>query len=167
MSTRSFIGILGEDETIQAVYCHSDGYPTYNGKMLRDHYRDARKIAELMKLGDLSQLSQEIGEKHPFSPDWDSAPAGQSMQAYDAYDAKYGHMCKAYGRDRGETDVAAKTYDTLEEFLDGARNHDAEYAYLYREGGWVAWDLHQSSKMWQGAMPIRKAIRSYEAHSEK
>ena len=34
MSTPSFIGILYEEGIIKFVYCHSDGYPSYLGKML-------------------------------------------------------------------------------------------------------------------------------------
>ena len=38
MSTPSFIGILYEEGIIKFVYCHSDGYPSYLGKMLLEHY---------------------------------------------------------------------------------------------------------------------------------
>ena len=34
MSTPSFIGVLYKEGIIKFVYCHSDGYPSYLGKML-------------------------------------------------------------------------------------------------------------------------------------
>lgn len=38
MSTRSFICVEQDDGSYKGVYCHSDGYLTYNGAMLLDHY---------------------------------------------------------------------------------------------------------------------------------
>ena len=34
MSTRSVIGILNEDKTVNSVYSHYDGYPEHNGYFL-------------------------------------------------------------------------------------------------------------------------------------
>ena len=34
MSTRSSIGIKRKDGTIECIYCHSDGYLEYNGKLI-------------------------------------------------------------------------------------------------------------------------------------
>ena len=55
MSTRSYICIENEDKSISGIYCHSDGYLTYNGAMLLDHYSDREKVKELISLGDLSK----------------------------------------------------------------------------------------------------------------
>ena len=38
MGTRSLIGKQLKDGSILGVYCHYDGYPEYNGRMLRDKY---------------------------------------------------------------------------------------------------------------------------------
>jgi hypothetical protein len=73
--------MLQPDGSILAVYCHWDGYPSHNGKILNAHYTERSKVQELMDLGDLSSLGPEIGEKHNF----DAPPKGQ---------------CNAYGRDR-------------------------------------------------------------------
>lgn len=40
MTTRSLIGMQHGDGSITAIYCQCDGYPSYNGKVLRDHYTD-------------------------------------------------------------------------------------------------------------------------------
>lgn len=38
MSTHSYIGVIEEDGTLKYVYCHSDGYPSYLGRMLLTYY---------------------------------------------------------------------------------------------------------------------------------
>jgi len=155
MSTRSFIGIHGEDNTIQGIYCHSDGYPSWNGRLLRDNYETATKIGQLMRLGDLSVLAEEIGEKHDFHR-W--------LQSQEEQD-KTANWCLAYGRDRGEKNTKAKTYQTEAEFLQGARDFSAEFAYLYRGGEWIAWDLHDgmSYQLWKGPKPLAEAVALDEA----
>lgn len=48
MSTRSLIAKqIGEDAYL-TIYCHSDGYLSYNGAMLIDHYNSEEKIDELI-----------------------------------------------------------------------------------------------------------------------
>lgn len=59
MSTRCRIGIENEDGTIESIYCHNDGYPSYAGKLLYMHYNNREKINKLMQLGDMSCLGTE------------------------------------------------------------------------------------------------------------
>ncbi len=92
MSTRSYICIENEDKTISGVYCHSDGYLTYNGAMLLDHYSDRDKVKELVSLGDLSTLLPKL------HPDKDKP------HSFD-YEERQEDVCVFYGRDRGETGV--------------------------------------------------------------
>ena len=54
MSTRSRIGILNQDGSIESVYHHSDGYPEWLGVVLKNKYSDSVKVRELMELGDIS-----------------------------------------------------------------------------------------------------------------
>jgi hypothetical protein len=61
MGTRSTIGVLNTDGSVSAVYCHWDGYPEYNGKILMQNYTTEEKVRELIGLGNLSLLS-ECGE---------------------------------------------------------------------------------------------------------
>lgn len=60
MGTRSFIGIQNEDESIRYVYCHWDGYPSHNGKILNEHYTDRKKVDKLLDGGDMSVLNEDI-----------------------------------------------------------------------------------------------------------
>ena len=52
MSTRSYIAKQIGDNKYRTIYCHSDGYLTYNGAMLLDHYNSPEKLDELLRLGD-------------------------------------------------------------------------------------------------------------------
>ena len=57
MSTNSDIIIQrpGAQE-FAAVYCHWDGYPSHNGRILRENYTTHDKVVELISLGWLSEL---------------------------------------------------------------------------------------------------------------
>ena len=52
MGTRSAIGYKTPEGKIRAKYSHYDGYPAYTGAMLQEHYTQARKIAQMVELGD-------------------------------------------------------------------------------------------------------------------
>ena len=52
MSTRSKIGILRKDGTVDHVYSHWDGYPEHNGVILLSEYNNINKMNHLIKNGD-------------------------------------------------------------------------------------------------------------------
>lgn len=56
MSTPSFIRVLCKEGIIKFVYCHSDGYPSYLGKMLLEHYNTPELATALVDLGSLSMV---------------------------------------------------------------------------------------------------------------
>ena len=60
MSTRSKIGILRKDGTVDHVYSHWDGYPEHNGVILLSEYNNINKMNHLIKNGDMSILSEKI-----------------------------------------------------------------------------------------------------------
>ena len=60
MSTRSHIGIWNEDGSLDVIYCHWDGYPSYNGALLLHHYQAPEKIRELIAPGDISSLAESV-----------------------------------------------------------------------------------------------------------
>lgn len=117
MGTRSRIGIRNSDGTITSVYCHWDGYLSHNGELLLKHWSDEKKLRKLMKMGDMSVLGEDIGNRHSFdNPD------------------TRGYSCTFYKRDRGETDVDAQTHAGLDDFLCVGE----EYNYVFHpdEGVW-------------------------------
>ena len=116
MGTRSAIGIKHGD-VVKAVYCHWDGYLSHNGEILRDHYSDPFKLAELIAIGDLSSLAPSIDK--PAGHDFNKPVEGYTV---------------FYARDRGEELVVNKFKD----FEDYKANHQyEEYEYILRPaGGW-------------------------------
>ena len=107
MGTRSDIIVHCADGKWRRIYCHWDGYLSHNGRILFDHYTDQKKNEKLVGLGDISSLQANIGRKHPFD-----APSYGSKK-WEEYQKKYGDMCLAYGRDRGEEGTEAHVFDTL------------------------------------------------------
>lgn len=131
MSTRSLIGLLNKDKSVTYVYCHWDGYPSNNGKILAEHYTSFEKIKQLLALGDTSSLGSEIGEKHPFG----------TYNLSDEEKAKYENWTTAYGRDRGEKGITRKRAKNVEEYKKQFTESWAEYCYLFEDGCWyVFWN---------------------------
>ena len=124
MATRSRIGLVNQDGSIDSIYCHFDGYISGNGRILDQHYNSLEKIQELIALGDLSSLGEEIGLQHPFS-----SYEGFRGSEQD-YKSMYGKMCTAYMRDRGETGCLPVHSDGVDDFLEIAE----EYNYLFSPG---------------------------------
>ena len=124
MATRSYIGVKNTDGTVDYIYCHFDGYPEHNGEILTEHYADMDKVNALMKLGDLSVLGIEIGEKHDFND----------------YANRNRNWCLAYGRDRGEKDTNVKTGDYNELIKDDTVN----YTYIFDGEYWECFDTDNS-----------------------
>ena len=124
MATRSTIAIELPNGKIKSVYCHWDGYLSYNGKILQEHYTDAKKVEKLISKGAISSLAPEIGRKHAFG-DTDKG------------------MCTFYARDRGE----ALQVNTFKDFDDYVRNLDGqEYDYLFTKyGNWRVRAWHNES----------------------
>jgi len=60
MSTRSMIAQTQYNGTVRAVYCHCDGYPEHNGRLLSRHWSNPVDLAELIDRGDMSSLGESI-----------------------------------------------------------------------------------------------------------
>ncbi len=115
MSTRSYICKENQDGTYTGIYCHSDGYLTYNGAMLLDYYQDREKVEKLISLGDMSILNEKI------EPDPDKE------HSFD-FDKRQEDVCVFYGRDRGEKGTEPKIVDLKD--IDGPDSW-IEYCYIY------------------------------------
>jgi len=117
MSTRSRIAIEKEDGKVESIYCHFDGYPSYNGVILNTHYKDRDKTQKLIDLGSISVLAPIV-----------DAPEGHT------FDNRVKDVVVAYGRDRGEKNVEKKLHASKEDFF----NSDIEeWGYiLTKEGDW-------------------------------
>jgi hypothetical protein len=69
MGTRSRIGIQLQDESIVSVYCHYDGYPAFNGRVLRDNYDTVEKVKELIDGGNMSCTWTNAGWQNETLPE--------------------------------------------------------------------------------------------------
>jgi len=119
MATRSNIAYKTAEGKIRSVYCHWDGYPEHNGKILMDHYTDQAKIEALIELGSISSLGTELGEK----------------QDFDDRSTQKDEWTLAYHRDRGEQLVVSEYEDVPSWVADME-----EYAYLWNGQEWIVND---------------------------
>ena len=119
MATRSNIAYKTAEGKIRSVYCHWDGYPEHNGKILMDHYTDQAKIEALVALGSISSLGIELGEKQDFDD--------RSTQKDD--------WTLAYHRDRGE-ELVVSEYEDIPSWVADME----EYAYLWNGQEWIVND---------------------------
>jgi hypothetical protein len=148
MGTRSDIIVHCTDGKWRRIYCHWDGYLEHNGRILFDHYTGQKKVEQLIALGDLSSLGQSIGRKHPFDPPRMFAPnvsMDEVSPEYAAYAKRYGKMCKAYGRDRGETDTEPTVGDTLATVWPETDTW-TEFTYVWDDGKWWVGDPDEGSQ---------------------
>lgn len=122
MSTRSSITLKISDNKYRSIYCHHDGSPEWNGKMLVDYYGDRDKISALLDLGDISSLGKN--------------PIGYWSDDF-VYDAE---KCMSY-RERGEISVDAREFASPKEVVDWY--DDCDYHYFFIDGVWCLW-------MWEG-----------------
>ena len=123
MGTRSAIGYKTPQGKIRAKYSHYDGYPAYTGAMLQEHYQQARKIAQMVELGDQSFLEKEI------------FPVGEH-----SFNSPEEGCTIFYGRDRGESNVDAQEFDNFADFVDYYEGSGCEYFYVWDGRNWIVND---------------------------
>ena len=76
MSTRSTIALEYADGTVHQIYCHHDGYLSYNGIRLYQHWQDPFKVRDLMDLGiRVNSIMPGIFATPPMLAVKDRAPA--------------------------------------------------------------------------------------------
>jgi hypothetical protein len=122
MATRSHIGLRNLDGTVDYIYCHYDGYPQHNGKILAEHYQDIDKVKQLLELGSLSILSEEIGEQ----------------QDFDDRSTHNEKWCLAYGRDRNQPNTSKRNtyFDNL------LKDDNVDYLYVFDGNYWKCYDTY-------------------------
>ena len=126
MGTRSAIGYKTPEGKIRAKYSHYDGYPAYTGAILNEHYQEARKIAQMVELGDQSFIAPNVfptNDTHSFETPQED-------------------VIVFYGRDRGEPQTDAQDFDDVQEFVNYWADSGCEYMYLHTPGGWIVHDRY-------------------------
>jgi hypothetical protein len=118
MSTRSRIAIQLADGNIQSCYCHYDGYPSFNGKKLKEHFNSYEKAKQLIAGGDISALWTNAGFDQETLPE--TGPL--------------------YYSTRGE-DCPPAIHKNLKEYRKDTKDCWGEYAYFFSNGEWICWKL--------------------------
>jgi len=121
MGTRSRIGIQLSDDSILSVYCHWDGYPSFNGKVLREFYDTKEKVNQLINGGNISSLHTNVGWNQETLPE--TGPQ--------------------YYTSRGESikENEPELNKNQSEYLKTADNCGEEYAYLFTNAGWTCYNV--------------------------
>lgn len=99
MLTRSTIAIERPDNSIAVIYCHRDGYVSWNGKLLREFYHTPEAIEALINLGDISSLGDNL------------------------------ESSRASGRDRGESNTEARFFEDFNDYTSSDIFQDYNYIY--------------------------------------
>jgi hypothetical protein len=126
MGTRSAIGYKTPEGKIRAKYSHYDGYPSYTGAILNEHFQEARKIAQMVELGDQSFIAPNVfptNDTHSFETPQED-------------------VIVFYGRDRGEPQTEAQDFDDVQEFVNYWADSGCEFMYLHTPGGWIVHDRY-------------------------
>lgn len=111
-----------KDGSVLSIYSHWNNYPEYNGRILRTHYNTREKVEELIDSGDCSSIWTD--------KDWNGN---------EWIDCKY----KALTYSLRAEDCPPRLDLNLMEYLGDGE----EYAYLFTNGEWVCYDLHETPKM--------------------
>jgi hypothetical protein len=131
MATRSRIGLQLSDGSILSAYHHWDGYPEWLGRILNTHYNSKDAAAELIDGGNMSSCwtderwTTETIQLNPYV----------SEANVPTKEVEYGPQ---YYSQRGE-DCPPRLDKNLEEYL----NKGEEYAYLFKNGEWICYHMHQ------------------------
>lgn len=120
MATRGRVGLELKDGSVLSIYSHWSNYPEWAGRILKTHYNTREKVVSLIDGGDVSSLWTD--------KDWD----GNEWS-----DCKYQALTYAM---RGEDCPPRLDADLCEYLLP---NNSEEYHYLFRNGEWVCYDMHQ------------------------
>ena len=131
MATRSRIGIENEDGTVSSVYCHWDGYPSNNGKILVEHYTDREKVKELIALGAISSLKENVAPPE-LPPDIIGIRMLKEFKVLPktthTFDTPQEGITISYHRDRGEELQEARIDKSIEDY---AKSDYEEYGYVF------------------------------------
>ena len=85
MATRSTIGIKNDDNSIDIVYCHWDGYLEGVGRILKENYNTEDKIRELLSYGNVSSLGNSIKDCFFYADHGEIGQQSQKVKSIEQY----------------------------------------------------------------------------------
>jgi len=147
MGTRSRIGIKLTNGSILSAYHHYDGYPQWLGRQLVEHFNSEDLASELIDGGDMSVChstdtwgSNVIYQTILKSDGTTNKVALKNPDGSYMYDLQKEVPSPMYYSERGE-DTPPRLDKDLFEFI----SNGEEYAYVWENGSWTAYDLHEFS----------------------
>lgn len=85
MATRSTIGIQNDDNSIDLIYCHWDGYLEGVGKTLKENYNTEEKIRELLSRGNVSSLGNSIKDSFFYADQGETKQELEKIKSKEEY----------------------------------------------------------------------------------
>ena len=148
MATRGTISIVDKRTTEgkgETIYTHWDSYPSNNGRILLENYQDANKVKELIALGDISSLAENVSpsekgilRKMNENYEYDLIPTSEPHSS----DKPHEGVVIAYMRDRGEKDCHASSFKGKGPGKNIAQEFD--YLFVIEENKWYVRDNHKA-----------------------
>jgi len=114
MSTNARIGIKVSGLKMLSIYSHWDGYPSWVGEKLLNHFNTEEKVKELLSMGNVSIMGDKIGVKTEFI----------------GFDSQENSQCLFYARDRGDDETEAIIHEI------GDMDYHYSFTYLFKNGAW-------------------------------
>lgn len=148
MATRGTISVVDKrtaDGSGRTIYSHWDSYPEHNGRILLEHYQDAKKVNALIDLGDISSLAENVApskkgvlRKMNANYEYDLIPTKEPH----SFDNPHNGVVVAYIRDRQEKDCEAKTFKGKNPGNNIAQEFD--YLFVIEENKWYVRNNHKT-----------------------
>ena len=130
MSTRSRIGIENQDGTTTSIYCHFDGEIDGVGETLQKHYTNRSKVEQLIALGSISYLEENVN------------PTGEH-----SFNLPQEDVVVAYHRDRGEP-FDQQTNQDVSNLFNCIYQSSEEFIYCFtKDNIWLVSDGGPSDKL--------------------
>ena len=122
MSTRSLIGTINEDDSVDTIYCHWGGCPSHHGPLLTQFYNTADRVRDLIALGGISRLAKKL----------------EPTTADHTFNNPENDVVVAYHRDRGEDWEHNKPahFANIDELINSIGWEDYVYLFDVRTKSW-------------------------------
>ena len=135
MATRSIIGILHDNNTIESIYCHYDGMPSNTGFFLLKYYNTKQKVIDLIKKGDLSSLACS----HNWNDEQHPTVNNKILLAPKPYSKR---------KDQPEPSTRPIVHDITNNFFNDLMGEEYKYLYIPEDhkehgllAGWHCWNV--------------------------
>lgn len=123
MGTRSTIALLDKEGSVKSVYVHWDGYTSNNGIILYRHYKDINKISQLIDLGSISSLKEEISPPFGVEHNLDKPCIG---------------VTTFHGRDGKRNDNKVSYFSSLKDYFELGELQEYNYVFKEKSNQWYA-----------------------------